>query len=355
MKFSSPFIAVGFLVLGTGVAPAQDLPQTSEAALYSITRGFRQTSLPLLQRLGTREPDAVSAALVEKLCPAPCANLNRRAAGTKLEVASGDWSVQVIGDGTAARYENIEVGKRLHSTGRDPSQKTSSEALERAGRAYIEANLASVITLGLDEQIVPTRIDYRFEAGLDLGTQQTTRAVVANRIVFGRTIRGVPVVGGGARVVLTFANDGALESFQYDWPQYQVGSPRSVVAHADILDRVQAVIGDRMGVPTSPTTRVSKSQGPTYTVELMQNTVLQNLECGYYDPGVLSREATAPVQPGCVYHVVHQSDNGKRAGFAGAVPAAAQIEPDPGWREAIFLRGPGPSQQPLVPGPSRAQ
>jgi hypothetical protein len=127
------------------------------------------------------------------------------------------------------------------------------------------------------------------------------------------------------------------------------------VAIADILDRVQAVIGDRMGVPTSPTTRVPKGEGRTYAVELMPNTVLQKLECGYYDPGVLAREAAAVVQPGCVYHVVHQSDDGRRAGFAGAVPAAAQIEPDPGWREAVFLRGPSPSQPPLLPAPSRAQ
>jgi hypothetical protein len=173
--------------------------------------------------------------------------------------------------------------------------------------------------------------------------------------VFGGTIRGVPVVGGGGRVVFTFANDGALESFQYDWPQYQIDNPRTVVAIADILDRVQAVIGDRMGVPTSPTTRVPKGEGRTYAVELMPNTVLQKLECGYYDPGVLAREAAAVVQPGCVYHVVHQSDDGRRAGFAGAVPAAAQIEPDPGWREAVFLRGPSPSQPPLLPAPSRAQ
>ena len=353
------FVAFGLSALaavtGAGTALAEDLPQTSEAALYSITRGFRQTSLPLLERLGAREPDSVSTALVEKLCPRPCANLTRRAARNMLEVASGDWSVQVFGDGTAARYQNLEVGKRMRPLGRDPSQKTLSEELVRAGRAYIDASLASVIILGLDEQLVPTRVDYRFEGGYDARTRETTRSVVANRVVFGRTVRGVPVVGGGARVVLTFANDGTLESFQYDWPRYQVGSPRSVVAIDDILDRVQAVVGDRMGVPTSSTTRVSKGAGPSYTVELMKNTVLQNLECGYYDPGVQSREPSAPIQPGCVYHVVHQADDGVRAGFAGAVPAATQIEPDPGWREAVLLRGPGPSQRPLVPGPSRGQ
>jgi hypothetical protein len=165
----------------TGVAPAQNLPATSEAVLYSITRGFRETSLPLLRRQAMRDPDAVGAVLLEKLCPLPCANLNRRATGNILELAYADWSLQVMGDGTAARYRNLEVGKRMHSTGREPAQKMSSEELVRAGGDYIEANLASVTQRGSDEQIVPTRVDYRFEEGLDLKTQKSTRAIVANR------------------------------------------------------------------------------------------------------------------------------------------------------------------------------
>src|SRR4029077_19717433 len=126
-KLSSRYIATSLSLIGTmvgaGVAPAQDFPPTSEAALYSITRGFQQTSLPLLQRQGTREASAVGAALLEKLCPAPCANLDRRAAANKLEISAADWSVQVMGDGTAARYQNLEVARRMRSMGRDPSQK----------------------------------------------------------------------------------------------------------------------------------------------------------------------------------------------------------------------------------------
>jgi hypothetical protein len=169
MTFSSRFIVASVsliaIMAGTGVAPAQDLPATSEAALYSITRGFRETSMPLLRRQAMRDSGTVGAALLEKLCPRPCANLSRRAAGNKLELAYADWSLQVMGDGTAAHYQNLEVGKRMHSIGRDPAQKMSEEELVRAGRAYIEANLASVTTLGPDEQIVPTRVDYRIEGG----------------------------------------------------------------------------------------------------------------------------------------------------------------------------------------------
>ena len=39
-----------------------------------------------------------------------------------------------------------------------------------------------------------------------------------------------------------------------------------------------------------------------------------------------------------------------RAGFAGAVPAGVEIGADPGWPEAVILRGPQPSDKPSVPG-----
>ena len=55
---------------------------------------------------------------------------------------------------------------------------------------------------------------------------------------------------------------------QYDWPRSQIDSVRSVVAVADILDRVQAVIGDRMGVPTSPTTQSHPSKSRACAVEV---------------------------------------------------------------------------------------
>ena len=177
MTLSSRYIVASVSLIGTmvgtGVAPAQELPADERgSALFDHPR-LRADLAATAAAPGNVRDHAVGAALLEKLCPAPCANLDRRAAANKLEVSSADWSVQVMGDGTAARYQNLEVGRRMRSIGRDPSQKMSSEELARAGRAYIEANLTSVTPLGLDEQIVPTRIDYRFEAGLDLRTQKS--------------------------------------------------------------------------------------------------------------------------------------------------------------------------------------
>jgi hypothetical protein len=344
------------VLIGSSPVLADDFPETSAAAQYSMTRGFRQSSLPLLRRLGGDGPDSVSAALLGKLCPNPCANAITRNPGSFREITSGSWSLQILGDGTGARFRNLDVGRRTHSLAEDESQKASGESLIRLGQAYISENLASVIVLGTEERLVPSRTDYRIEAGQDLRTQQVTRTVVANRIVFGRLIRGVPVVGGGSAVVLTFANDGALESFQYDWPKYEIANPVSVVDIGGILDRVQKVVGLRMGIPISSSPRaLPRGQGPGYDVELTRNTVLQKLECGYYDPGFVAREPGAPVQPGCVYKVLARSESGTRMGIAGAIPGTALIEPDAGWREAVTLRGPGAGEKPIMPETGRMQ
>jgi hypothetical protein len=342
--------------LGAFAAYAQEFPQTSAAAQMSIARGFKQPSLPLLRRVGAGEPDTVSASLVEKLCPSPCSPPRTRNPGNMLQVTGSSWSLQILGDGTAARFQDLEVAKRAHSQAKDVSQKISAPALERAGRAFIAAKLASVIVLGPEEELVPVRVDYRVEGIQNVKTRDTTRSVVANRIVFGRTIRGVPIVGGGSTVVLTFANDDSLESFQYDWPKYQMANSRSVVNIEEIMQRMQRVIGFRMGVPTSTfLAKVPPGAVPTSGIEIARNTQLQSLECGYYDPGFSARDASASVQPGCVYHVVTKSEDGIRSAFSGAVPAAAQVEPDATWREVDTLRGASPGAKPIVPASSRPQ
>src|SRR4051812_18029593 len=117
MKMIQALLGVGALslsgaVLGDNTAHGQDFPKTSADAQLSITQGFEQSSLPLLHRMATSDPDAVSAGLVEKLCPPPCPPLGRRTPGNMLEVTSSYWSLQILGDGTAARFQDLKVRKR---------------------------------------------------------------------------------------------------------------------------------------------------------------------------------------------------------------------------------------------------
>jgi hypothetical protein len=347
------------LILGLGQAFADDLLKPSGTAGFSIALGFKQTSLPLLKRVAGGAPDAVSEALLQKLCSGQCPPLSRSAPINRVEAAGDTWSLQVLGDGTAARYRNMEVGGREHAIAKEKTQQMSAESLYRAGRDFIDAQLASVVVVGPEEKIVPVRTDYRVEGGTNLRTGETARSVVANRVVFGRTIRDVPVVGGGSRIALTFANDGSLESFQYDWPKYEYeaqSAERSVVDLEGILERVRRAVGLRLGVPSS-TAPISAfgGQDASHGVELLTNTVLRKLECGYYDPGFSAREASAPVQPGCVYEAVSHDEAGGRSALSGAVPAATFVEADPSWPEAARLGAPAPNEIPAIPGPSQGR
>jgi hypothetical protein len=345
----APFV-MGAVLAGS-VVWGQDLPQTSADAHLSITHGFEQSSLALLRRVAFGPLDSVSGELLNKLCPAPCPDVSKSSPGNMIKFNTSHWSLELLGDGTAARYQNLDALKGPHALLKAYTQRSQATELEQAGHNFITSKLSSLITLGTDEKLVPVRTDYRIEGSYNLKTGDTNRSVVANRIVFGRTIHGVPIVGGGSTVVLTFTNDGSLESFRYDWPRYELADARSVVTIEELLSRVQRVVGMRAGVPLAASPpKVSPGNGATYTIDLMKNTVLRKLECGYYDPGFTARETRAVVQPGCVYHAVFQNEEGTRAAFAGAVPGTAQIELDASWAESVMLRGPQPSDKPSVPG-----
>jgi hypothetical protein len=327
-----------FAAISAVSAAADDFPQTTTNARLSVTRGFIQSSLPVLDHAGTRDVAQVSTALLAKMCPGHCLGKSSRGPRDSLRVSGNHWLLKVEADGTSAECQDFTVEKNAHSSAKPVSEKMSASELEQKGRAFINSNLISVIGLGPGEELVPVRTAYLIEGGQDMVTSKITRSVAANRIVFGRIVNGVPVVGGGSMVVVTFTGDGALESFRYDWPKYQAGKEQAVVAAAEILQRVQKVVSARRGVagPTSAAT-VPSDEGDAYPVVLTPNASLDALECGYYDPGVAARHAGTPVQPGCLYHAISQDSDGMRRGFAGAVPGGVHFQVAVGWAETQIL------------------
>lgn len=320
----------------SGTARAEELPQTKAHQKFSVTQGFRVSSLAALQRASALSQSEVSAALIEKLRPASVyENANTKG---RLRSAGDQWSLEVSSDGTAVEYRDLEVEARAHSVGRQVSNQMSASELEQRGRALIESNLASQIVLGPNEELVALRADYRTEGGQDLNTGQITRAVVANRIVFGRVRDGVPVVGNGSKVILTFINDGSLESFHYDWPTYLAGPAQNIAEVGEVLSRMQKVMVARTRA-SAPASRVAVpvGGGGEYPLALTPSTQLQAMECGYYDPG--SGRKSQSVQAGCTYLAVSQAASGMRQGYAGAVPAAASFNVDAGWLETQILGG----------------
>lgn len=327
-------IAAGIMLSSTA-AQAEDLPQTQIRQQTAVSQGLGVTSLPVLQRGSAASQTEVSNALIQKLRPLSAHQSTNDAAGT-LRTSGDQWLLQVSSDGSAAEFRDLAVEAAAHSLGVPLSRKMTESEMEQKGRAFIAAHLASHIVLGKGEQLLALRSDYRSEGGQDLATGKTDSAVVANRIVFGRTINGIPVVGNGSKVMVTFTNDGSVESFRYDWPTYQTGAAQTVAGPSEVLSRVQKVMGARTGESITSVVAVPANSSKTFPLALTPNSQLQALDCGYYDAGSPARKSDN-VQPGCTYLTVSHDSNGMRAGYAGAVPAATSFSSDPGWLETQIL------------------
>ncbi|MFY9939262.1 MAG: hypothetical protein WAK33_20440 [Silvibacterium sp.] len=312
------------------------IPIIDNASAQSFqTRGFNDASLPVLHRAGATDPTNVAALLSARFCT-DCST-QTTTQSNQLRIAGSHSSLIVTVDGASAKFEDEAVHNLAHSLAKSVADKMSDAALEQAGRTFIAAKLADVIVLGPGEELVLVRTDYRIEGQQNLSTGEITRSVAANRIVFGRTIHGVPVVGNGSTVVLTFLNNGSLESFRYDWPKYQATASQNLVDSNEILSRIQTVIGVRTHVIPNFAVTTPARLDASHPVALTSETSLQKLECGYYDPGTRSGKSVAIVQPGCTYRVVWESANGMRQGYAGAVPAGGHFEADSTWMEAGIL------------------
>ena len=336
LNFVAGAVLAASVIIASSTARAEDLPQTKAHQQFSAKQGFAASELNVLQRKGT-DQNKVRLDLIAKLRPSRA--YRSSTTRNKLHLAGKQWSLDVAGDGSAADFRDQAMAARAHSLGKPVSEKMSVTELEQKGRTFIASKLASEIVLGTDEELVALRADYRTEGGQDLITGESSHAVTGNRIVFGRTLHGVPVVGNGSKLIITFINDGSVESFRYDWPTYRTGSAQRIVDAGQILSRVQKVLSVRKGVAAATSNvPVPGGEGEAYPLALTPNTELQALDCGYYDPGSLAGH-TQSVQPGCTYLALSQDTSGMRAGYAGTVPAGIHFASDAGWLEAQILAG----------------
>lgn len=327
--------ALGVLSALSASALAQEFSQTTASKRASLTQGFAQASLPALHRAAGEGQAAVSSTLLGKFCP-DCQVTSQKQGGN-LQIGSERISLSIAADATAADFRDLSVEARSHSLAKPLIEKMSAAALEQAGRAFIASKLTGLIVLGSNEALVPVLTDYRVEGIQELSTGIVTRSVAANRVVFGRTLQGVPVVGNGSTVVVTFANDGSVESFHYDWPKYEAATTQNLVTVSTLLDRVQQAVSAHTGIAPAFTVQAPAiTRAAAGPIDLNTDTKLQSMQCGFYDAGAAAGHAQ--VQPGCVYHAVFESSTGVRQGYAGAVPAGLQFQPDAKWAETQILK-----------------
>jgi hypothetical protein len=301
-------------------------------------------SIPVLVRQQQAGPAATLALLRESIPAARSATSDPEELRDRVRISGSTWRLDVFGDGSGAEFADAAAFDRAHSTGVDPSRAMSNEALEASGRSFVERTLPRLIVLQQDERLVLAAASRRTEGGVAPGGERAYSAVVASRVVFSREIGGIPVVGAGSKVTVTFLNDGSVESFRYDWPVYRrTGRVQAMASPIEVLHRLQRVGGVRMKHELDRDLKAVPSlESISGHIKLGAAVELQDLKCGYYDPGFALRDRAAPIQAGCYYHLVETRGEGDyltTAGYSGAVPAAASFEPDKSWPEANVLRG----------------
>ena len=230
---------------------SEEFPQATAIAEKSLREGFTVQAVPKLMRGAILNASAASDLLLQKLCP-NCSRPKPVETGISLQMSGDRWGLEITGGGTTGQFQDYSVAERERSLAIPEDKKPSNDNLEKYGQGVIKS-VGTLIALGPKEEIFPLYSSYRIEGGQDVKSSEITRSVIASRIAFGKSIRGVPIVGGGSRVILTFANDNTLASFWYDWPQYKAESTLvRVVDTQEILRRIRIVVGSRTNAPALP-------------------------------------------------------------------------------------------------------
>ncbi len=338
----SKLLLIATCAMIVGVALPAQSPAPPDAG------GWSANPIPVLMRQAERPPDSQLASLMEGLALKSSAR-ERRTDG--LRVTGDSWRLDVFGDGSSGEFVDQAIAAGAHQYAVDPAKALSAQALETAGRAYIERTLSRTIVLQPAERLVFETTSLRTEGGVARDGTGAHAAVAEARVVFSREIGGIPVVGAGSKIAITFRGDGPVESFRYDWPKYtRTSREQRLAPPLEILRRIQQVASVRTRAEVAGDLVAPRNiERMAEPMRLGAGVQLQDLNCGYYDPGLKNRHASAPLQAGCYYHVVHSQGEEPyvtTAAYSGAVPAAASPERDTRWPEVEVLRGVYAKQSP---------
>lgn len=313
MKIRSMVYCLSTLALVTASAVAKDSTFRRAVGVRSEAVGVA-TSL----KLYTRVSGPGRASRIEQLLPRLSSlrsvsgqPVSTTESGESVMVHGPGWLLDIRGDGNAVRFDADSYRHRAGIPGVEVDHRMSEGHLSDLGSEFISGFLRDQIPLGSGEHLELWRTAYEIESVTEIGGATQTQ-VVANRVVFTRVIDNIPVLGPGSKIALTFANDGQIIGFQYDW---------SVFSDAGEV-RENTDVGVLKGRATA---LLEAKAGPGKTEP-------RRFECGYYDAGARVSATGSPLQGGCIAeHAVAR--NGTMQVLIAAVPAAQNVISDPAWLE----------------------
>jgi len=274
------------------LATAADFDARVASEKRSATVGLGRDSIDLLRRENGPGVDKVAADLLSRFDSKVANKGNavytsdhfKKTVTDKQTTYIGEegWNLQVYGDGSNARYRNYRHIADIPDLQRSVAKRFSNEELENMGRDFIAGELTGLITLGPNEEIVPYFTQFEVTGGgsTEKDSAMDQEMVHASTVVFTRVVDGLPVVGGGSKVAVIFANDGKAIGFDFDWPSYESNRKHQQVLKLDQI----------------------KERGREYSTHEFNSAEVRELhfDCGYVDFGARKRDHKAPVQAGCM-------------------------------------------------------
>jgi hypothetical protein len=307
------------------VSSAADTSFRTELDASSRRNGVGRASLPVLMRVPGQGRDVVSAKLVQRLATSKSlavkvVSARGRAERDMLENASDKWSLRVFADGTKAKFRDMTYLNDHPELIRRVADRMPQADAEARARSFIKSELSEFVKLGPGEALVALKTVYetRQEGDVRKSAPEPAQAV-ASTAVFGRTVNGVAIIGAGSKVAVTFANDGTVVAFDFDWPELAgAGEEQEVLPLSGINERASALSSLRM---------------KSATVKI------KHFECGYADLG--ARRGSGVLQAACQVQYVGTklaaAGQSVSAGQADLVPAGVNVLADRGWPEAQAL------------------
>ena len=229
----------------------------------------------------------------------------------------GKWKLKVWIDGTRFIVSDRDYIEKNNIERIPVSKRFSNDKLEQIGRKFIKDYLQDIVVLEPGEEIVPLWTEFELVSAMSENGEKVDDMITASMVHFGRKIDGINIVGGGSRISITVANNGAVVDVMLDWPRYRRSNEiQTAIGVSEIMERLFAYGKMVKGV---------------------NDVSLERFECGYYDPGVKYVDTYGFIQVGCVAYTVGLNKN-EEGDFIhpviNVIPAGKIVEWDDNWPEA---------------------
>ncbi|MET0343339.1 MAG: hypothetical protein ABW252_20180 [Polyangiales bacterium] len=280
----------------------------------ALADGLGAERLHVLRRaapLGrARVAERLSARLAAVVAGSDRATRTEQSGRTVLRGALDAWLLVVHGDGGRASFVDNAAHRKARERGRSLGQRVATHVLEARAREIFAKQIAGAIHLKANERLVALSTKRLVEDVSD-GSTLLSERVVANRVLFGREIDGVPLIGNSSAVSVVLDNDGNMLEYEYDWPELEdAGSMESVVDFRCGVERLAALDESRAR---------------------HEDAAVAHFECGYY-----ASEGAAELQPACAVVYRGTSEAGQAA-YEEIFPMTQTPRPVPSWKESLAV------------------